>query len=85
MSGSNELSRADLYAGIREVLVSAQTQARRAVNNAMVQAYWQVGRLIVEDEMADGSRLPFAPSLSKGRLHIQRACSWFDRLTTNSG
>lgn len=29
-----------LYQGIRDILLSAKTQARRAVNDAMVQAYW---------------------------------------------
>ena len=39
-----------LYQGIRDVLLTARKQARQAVNDAMVQAYWQIGRLIVEHE-----------------------------------
>jgi hypothetical protein len=39
-----------LYRQIRAVLESARAGAYRAVNAAMVQAYWQVGRLIVEHE-----------------------------------
>jgi hypothetical protein len=39
-----------LYRQIRVVLESARSGAYRAVNAAMVQAYWQVGRLIVEYE-----------------------------------
>ena len=38
----------DLYGGIREVLLASRLRARQAVNTAMVQAYWQIGRLIVE-------------------------------------
>ena len=49
----------DLYQGIREILLSARTQARRAVNDAMVQAYWQVGRLIVEDEQGGQARAEY--------------------------
>ncbi len=45
----------NLYDAIRQVLETARQSAYRAVNFAMVQAYWQVGRLIVEDEQ-NGSR-----------------------------
>ena len=40
----------DLYSAIRQVLETARQNAYKAVNFAMVQAYWQIGRLIVEDE-----------------------------------
>lgn len=46
----------DLYVGIREVLAAARTVARRTVNRTMVQAYWQIGRLIVEDEQGGERR-----------------------------
>jgi predicted nuclease of restriction endonuclease-like (RecB) superfamily len=52
-----------LYASIREVLVAARTSARRAVNDAMVQAYWQVGRLIVEDEQGGERRAEYGAKL----------------------
>ena len=39
-----------LFAEIRELLVTARRTAYKAVNFAMVTAYWNVGRLIVEDE-----------------------------------
>ena len=39
-----------LYAEIRAVLEKARSSAYRAVNLAMVQAYWQIGYLIVEHE-----------------------------------
>ena len=53
----------DLYTSIREVLVSARTTARRAVNEAMVQTYWQVGRLIVEDEQGGERRAEYGAKL----------------------
>ena len=40
----------DIYAEIRETLLKFRSQAYSAVNFAMVQAYWQVGRIIVEHE-----------------------------------
>ena len=51
-AGAAELVRVaePLYQEIRAVLESARAGAYRAVNSAMVQAYWNVGRLIVEHE-----------------------------------
>ena len=39
-----------LYDQIRQVLLEAQSGVSRAVNTAMVRAYFEIGRLIVEDE-----------------------------------
>jgi predicted nuclease of restriction endonuclease-like (RecB) superfamily len=58
-----------LYQDIRDILLSAKTQARRAVNDSMVQAYWHVGRLIVEDEQGGEKRAEYGkrvlPELAK--------------------
>jgi len=40
----------DLYSSIRAVLLLARTQVRQTINDAMVQAYWQIGHLIIENE-----------------------------------
>ena len=48
-----------LYGAIQAVLAQARQQARRQVNQAMVQAYWQVGRLIVEHEQAGAARAAY--------------------------
>ena len=39
-----------LYDQVRQVLLEAQSGVSRAVNTAMVHAYFEIGRLIVEDE-----------------------------------
>ena len=39
-----------LFAEIRQILINARKTAYKAVNFAMVTAYWNIGRLIVEDE-----------------------------------
>jgi predicted nuclease of restriction endonuclease-like (RecB) superfamily len=58
-----------LYHGIRDVLLTARKQARQAINDTMVQAYWQVGRLIVEDEQGGEKRAEYGkrvlPELAK--------------------
>lgn len=48
-----------LYGQIREVLAQARQQTWRNVNQVMVQAYWQVGRLIVEHEQAGQARAAY--------------------------
>jgi DUF1016 N-terminal domain len=69
MSNTPVTGEAVLYQSIRDVLLSAKTQARRAVNDAMVQAYWQVGRLIVEGEQGGEKRAEYGkrvlPELAK--------------------
>jgi hypothetical protein len=37
-----------IYFSIKEILTSAREKAYKAVNFAMVEAYWNVGKLIVE-------------------------------------
>lgn len=44
----------DIYSEIKNMLLSSRNQAYNAVNFAMVQTYWQIGRIIVEHEQ-DGS------------------------------
>ena len=44
----------NIYTEIKETLLRSRDQAYKAVNSAMVQAYWQIGRIIVEHEQ-DGS------------------------------
>jgi predicted nuclease of restriction endonuclease-like (RecB) superfamily len=52
-----------LYREIRAVLESARAGAYRAVNSAMVQAYWQVGRLIVEHEQGGRKRAAYGEAV----------------------
>jgi len=52
-----------LYRDIRAVLESARAGAYRAVNAAMVEAYWQVGRLIVEHEQGGHRRAAYGEGL----------------------
>jgi predicted nuclease of restriction endonuclease-like (RecB) superfamily len=49
----------DLYAQVQAVLQQARQQAKRSVNQVMVQAYWQVGRLIVEHEQGGADRAAY--------------------------
>lgn len=48
-----------LYAQIQDVLRQARQQAKRSVNQTMVLAYWQVGKLIVEHEQGGEDRAAY--------------------------
>jgi len=53
---------------------AARTQAYLAVNHAMVEAYWNIGRLIVEEEQAGKSRAVYGTHFLEGlaeRLTIE--------------
>lgn len=49
-----------VYVSVRETLESARGKVERAVNSAMVEAYWEIGRQIVE---ATGERAEYGKHL----------------------
>ncbi len=54
-----------LYTSIREVLLTGRDHAYKAVNFAMVQSYWQIGKLITEEELNGGQRAEYGAQLMK--------------------
>jgi predicted nuclease of restriction endonuclease-like (RecB) superfamily len=76
LAPSLTLSAEPLYREIRAVLESARAGAYRAVNSAMVQAYWHIGRLIVEHEQGGKLRAEYGKAVLE-----QLSC----RLTTDFG
>src|SRR3954468_10646657 len=55
-----------LYGQIREILAAARDRAWQAVNTVMVGAYWEVGRVIVEDEQAGQERAGYGMRVLEG-------------------
>ena len=53
----NEKPIQGIYQQIREVLIQARSRAWQAVNTEMVLCYWQIGRLIVEEEQREKHEL----------------------------
>ena len=51
------------YKEVRGVLLAARNRVYRAANFAMVQAYWNVGRLVVEEEQRGKARAGYAEFL----------------------
>ena len=64
------------YRTIAEILQTARATAYRAVNEVMVQAYWRIGRVIVEEEQRGKKRADY------GRALIEELA---ERLTVNFG
>ena len=56
---SKDLVPGTLYQAIAEVIAKARQQVRQAVNQHMVQAYWHIGRLIVEQEQQGQQRAEY--------------------------
>ena len=55
----------DAYRHIEEILEKARNTAYRSVNFAMVQAYWNIGRVIVEEEQKGSKRAKYGKKLIK--------------------
>lgn len=45
---NNEISNLELYIQIKEILENARKKTYKAINFAMVEAYWEIGKRIVE-------------------------------------
>lgn len=52
-----------VYKDIRSILDKARSESIRAVNFAMVQAYWNIGRVIVEEEQRGKKRADYGKAL----------------------
>jgi predicted nuclease of restriction endonuclease-like (RecB) superfamily len=54
------------YQEVRQILLAARQKAVRAVNQAMVEAYWRIGKRIVEVEQAGSDRANYGEEVLKG-------------------
>lgn len=64
------------YIKVKDILELARKSAYRAVNFSMVQAYWSIGRSVVEEEQAGKNRAEYGKQLLANLSH---------RLTTEYG
>ena len=54
---------ADVYANIKMLMENARTDVAKQVNNILVKTYWEIGRIIVEDEQGHSDRAGYGKSL----------------------
>lgn len=62
---NHRVAQRDFYQSVAEILRAARADAYRAVNFAMVEAYWNVGRKIVEEEQRGEERAGYGAQLIK--------------------
>jgi len=63
---SNKLQKTNIesaYTSIKSILENARSKAYRAINLAMVEAYWNIGRVIVEEEQKGEKRAEYGKAL----------------------
>lgn len=63
MADNRILPYQDIYSEIKEALLRSRSQAYSAVNFAMVQAYWHIGRIIVEHEQNGSLRADYGKGI----------------------
>ena len=56
---------ADVYANIKTLMENARTDVAKQVNNILVKTYWEIGRIIVEDEQGHSDRAGYGKTLLK--------------------
>lgn len=59
----HSLISADFYSDIKNILKNARTQAHTAVNSAMVEAYWLIGKRIILEEQNGESKAKYGKRL----------------------
>ena len=62
---SEHLINPKLFERIRDLVMQARHRLQRSVNATMVRTYWDIGRMIVEEEQADESRAATTRSFLK--------------------
>lgn len=61
----NKLTKNDIYKQIAELIIESRKQVRTAVNTTMVITYWNIGRIIVEDELKGEKRAQYGKATLK--------------------
>ncbi len=54
-----ELAENNLFSAIKEVIIQSRLRVFRAANSELLESYWQIGRLIVEDEQNGNVRADY--------------------------
>jgi len=60
-----ELSKSDLFSTIKDIIIQSRLRAFRAANSALLESYWQIGKIIVEDEQAGKSKADYGKATLK--------------------
>lgn len=53
----------DIYSSIKELMDNARNKVAIEVNNILIQTYWEIGRIIVEEEQGNSDRAEYGKQL----------------------
>ena len=53
----------DIFDNIKQLMDQARNRVSREVNNILIQTYWEIGRIIVEDEQCNLERAEYGKKL----------------------
>lgn len=53
----------DIYSSIKALMDNARNSVAREVNNILIQTYWEIGRIIVEEEQGNSDRAEYGKQL----------------------
>ena len=53
----------DIYSSIKELMDNARNKVAREVNNILIQTYWEIGRIIVEEKQGNSYRAEYGKQL----------------------
>ena len=53
----------DVYSSIKELMDNARNKVAIEVNNILIQTYWEIGRVIIEDEQGNSDRAKYGKPL----------------------
>ncbi|MGV3765386.1 MAG: PDDEXK nuclease domain-containing protein [Chitinophagaceae bacterium] len=80
------MSEQELYGSIRELVVAAREKTLRAVNVLLLQTYWEIGKLIVEEERSGKARGRYSDRILKnvsGKLEREFGSGYAERSLRN--
>ena len=66
----------DFLSDVRQIIDTARRQAYTAINQSMVQAYWQLGKRIVKEEQNGKVRADYGKTTLKATFQIANGRVW---------
>jgi len=54
-----------LFESVKQIIIDARSQVYRSTNTILLQMYWQIGKLIIEDEQAGKARAEYGKAVLK--------------------
>jgi predicted nuclease of restriction endonuclease-like (RecB) superfamily len=64
-----ELEKTDLLFSVKEIILQSRQRVYRMVNSVLLETYWQIGKLIVEDEQQGNLKATYGKGTLKNLAH----------------